>query len=189
VLVGANTAGTRATLVDAGLAYNASTNALTTTTFIGALQGNASTASTAARWTTARTITLSGDVSGTSPSWSGNGNLSFSGTVVADDSHQHTKYTNANFRTGSYTLTLTDKGDIIDMNVASSNNLTIPPNSSVAFPVNTRIDIYQYGAGKTSIVAGAGVTLRGQLGSRGRYKAISLWKRAVDEWAVLGGGP
>jgi len=44
---------------------------------------------TAAAWTTARTITLSGDVSGTSPSWSGSGNLAFTGTVVADNSHDH----------------------------------------------------------------------------------------------------
>jgi hypothetical protein len=41
---------------DAGLTYNASTNALTSTTFIGALTGNASTATSAATLTTARNI-------------------------------------------------------------------------------------------------------------------------------------
>lgn len=56
--------------------------------FTGALNGNASTASSAAKLTTARTISLTGDVSG-SGSFDGSGNLSISATV-ADDSHSHT---------------------------------------------------------------------------------------------------
>jgi len=46
----------------------------------------------AAAWTTGRTITLSGDVSGTSPAWDGSGNLAFINTVVANDSHTHSIY-------------------------------------------------------------------------------------------------
>lgn len=55
LLAGAAT-GSTGPLTDAGLTYNATTNELTTTTFIGALSGNASTASSAAALTTPRTI-------------------------------------------------------------------------------------------------------------------------------------
>lgn len=60
------------------------------TTFIGALSGNASsatTANTAAQFTSARTISLTGDVTGSASSTGGNG-WSIT-TTVADDSHNH----------------------------------------------------------------------------------------------------
>ena len=55
------------------------------TTFSGALSGNATTATA---WATARTITLTGDVTGVSGSWTGSGNISFA-TTVGNDSHSH----------------------------------------------------------------------------------------------------
>ncbi len=56
VLLGTSQTGSLAPATDAGLTYNASTNALTATTFVGALTGNADTATTAAAWTTARNL-------------------------------------------------------------------------------------------------------------------------------------
>jgi len=50
---------------DAGLLYNASTNALTTTTFIGALQGNADTATTATTATNVTNISLANEATDT----------------------------------------------------------------------------------------------------------------------------
>ena len=50
-------------------------------TFHGALSGNATTASA---WATGRTITLTGDVTGTSGSFDGSGNLSFSTNIAAN---------------------------------------------------------------------------------------------------------
>ncbi len=50
-------------------------------TITAALSGNASTASA---WATGRTITLTGDVTGTSASWDGSGNISFSTTIAAN---------------------------------------------------------------------------------------------------------
>ena len=49
----------------------------------------AGTAAKADKWTTGRTIQLTGDVTGTSAAWSGDGNISFVATV-ADNSHSHT---------------------------------------------------------------------------------------------------
>jgi hypothetical protein len=92
-------------------------------------------------------------------------------------------------KTASHTLVLTDKGKVIEMNVAGANNLTVPLNSSVAFPLNTQITIIQYGAGQTTIVPAGGVTIRslgGALKTVGQYSAVSLFKRGTDEWIAFG---
>lgn len=96
-----------------------------------------------------------------------------------------------NTQTGtSYTLALTDKNKVVEMNNASANTVTVPPNSDVAFEIGTRIDVVQYGAGTTTIVAGVGVTLRAEAGAltmSAQYAGAALYKRATDEWVVLGG--
>ena len=94
-----------------------------------------------------------------------------------------------NRRTASYTLVLTDQNDIVEMNVATANNLTVPLNSSVAFPIGTEIAIMQYGAGQTTIVATGGVTLRAKSGAlkiSGQYAGCTLVKVGTDEWYVVG---
>jgi hypothetical protein len=92
-------------------------------------------------------------------------------------------------QTASYTLVLGDAGKMVTMTNASANNLTVPPNSSVAFPVNTRIDLIQYGAGQTTIVAGAGVTIfssGSKLKLTGQYSGASLWKKDTNTWVLVG---
>lgn len=94
-----------------------------------------------------------------------------------------------NRQTASYTLALTDQNDIIEMNVATANNLTVPLNSSVAFPIGTEIAIMQYGAGQTTIVATGGVTLRAKSGAlkiSGQYAGCTLVKVGTNEWYVVG---
>lgn len=94
----------------------------------------------------------------------------------------------SNTQTASYTLALTDAGKAVEMNVASANNLTVPPNSSVAFPTGTVIEVCQIGAGQTTIVAGSGVTIRTPetLVMTGQYSTVSLRKRATDTWVLAG---
>lgn len=92
-------------------------------------------------------------------------------------------------KTASYTLVKADEGTVVEMNVASANNLTVPLNSSAAFKVGTIIEIHQYGAGQTTIVATGGVTLRsagGKLKLNTQYSSAVLRKRATDEWVVAG---
>ena len=93
-----------------------------------------------------------------------------------------------NAKTASYTLALTDVAKVITMTVGSANNLTVPPNSSVAFPIGTQVLVYQGGAGLTTIVAGAGVTVRTQTGLKmgGQYAVAGLLKLATDEWVAFG---
>ena len=91
-------------------------------------------------------------------------------------------------QTASYTLVLTDKNKIVEMNVASGNNLTVPPNSSVAFPVGSQINILQVGAGQTTVVQGAGVTVNAAPGLklRTQWSYATLIKRAENTWVLVG---
>ena len=95
-----------------------------------------------------------------------------------------------NTQTGNYTLVLADAGKSVEANHATNAiTVTVPPNSSVAFPVGTIIEVARYGAGAAAIAAGAGVTIRskgGLLGIGNQYGAVSLRKRATDEWVLVG---
>lgn len=95
----------------------------------------------------------------------------------------------ANTQTGSYTLVLGDAGKVVEMNVAGANTLTVPPNASVAFPIGTVLEVFQYGAGQTTITPGAAVTIvssGAKLKTTGQYSSASLRKRATNEWVASG---
>jgi hypothetical protein len=94
-----------------------------------------------------------------------------------------------NRQTASYTLVDADRSKMVEMNVATANNLTIPLDSSVAFAIGTQIEVAQYGAGQTTIVATSGVTIRsasGNLKIANQYVAVSLLKIGTNEWYCFG---
>jgi hypothetical protein len=94
-----------------------------------------------------------------------------------------------NRQTASYTLVLGDADKLVEINNASANNLTIPLNSSVAFPTGTQILLAQYGAGQTTIVATSGVTVRSngaKLKLNAQYSGATLIKIAENEWYLFG---
>lgn len=99
-----------------------------------------------------------------------------------------------NAQTGtSYTLVLSDAGKYIEMNNASANVLTVPLNSSVAFPVGAEITVIQTGAGATTITPTAGVTVNyySLTGAatriiKSQWSAATLIKRATDSWVLIG---
>lgn len=94
-----------------------------------------------------------------------------------------------NTQTGNYTLVLVDQGKTVEMNVAGANTLTVPPHSSVAFPVGAWFNFVQIGAGQTTVTPGAAVTFRGFGGAfktAGQYAMGTAYQRATDEW-VIGG--
>lgn len=96
----------------------------------------------------------------------------------------------ANNQTGTtYTPVLADAGNVIELNNAAAITLTIPPNSSVAFPVGTVVELWQQGAGQVTVAAGAGVTLRspgGKTKLAAQYASAVLRQRATDEWCLEG---
>jgi hypothetical protein len=93
-----------------------------------------------------------------------------------------------NSQAGSYTLVLADAGRAVHSTSATGVTYTVPPNSSVAFPVGTVILLAQMAAGQITVAAGAGVTLRtaSTLTARAQYSEISLRKIATDEWLIAG---
>lgn len=102
---------------------------------------------------------------------------------------QDAGYTTINAQTGTaYTLALADAGALVTMSNAAANTLTVPPNSAVAFPVGTRVDIGQDGAGKTTVAAGSGVTIRTPetLALRKQWAKATLIKRDTNTWDLEG---
>jgi hypothetical protein len=94
-------------------------------------------------------------------------------------------------QTASYTLAANDQTSdtIVEMNVATANNLTIPTNTAVPFPIGSQILIAQYGAGQTTIVPDTGVTLRSSGGKTkiaAQYGLATLIKRGTNEWYLAG---
>jgi len=89
----------------------------------------------------------------------------------------------------TYTLALTDAGKGIEAANASAITITVPPNSSVAFPVGTVITVAQADAGQVTISPGSGVTLKSVAATpqtRAQEAVLSLWKVATDTWRVFG---
>ncbi len=94
----------------------------------------------------------------------------------------------------SYTPTLLDLNRVIELNSASATVLTVPPNSGVAFPVGTVLDLARIGTGTVTITPGAGVTIPNKLEAAGttsrtlasRYSTARLRKRATDQWILDG---
>jgi hypothetical protein len=91
-------------------------------------------------------------------------------------------------QSASYTLVLADKAKVVEMSVGSANNLTVPLNSSVAFPTGTQIHIVQTGSGQTTVVATGGVTINTAttLKLRAQWSAATLIKRAENTWVLVG---
>jgi hypothetical protein len=121
---------------------------------------------------TAGLVTIPGELNVT-------GNVIYHTTIVA--------------KTASYTLVLADDGDVIEMNVGSANTVTIPLNSSVAFPVGTQITILQTGTGQTSLAVTSGVTLNATPQAtantaklRAQWSSVTLLKRGTDTWVAMG---
>lgn len=117
------------------------------------------------------------------------GNITLGGALSINGINPLTQVAGVSTQTADYTLVLGDAGDVVEMNVGTANNLTVPPNSSVAFPIGTILDIVQLGAGQTTVVAGSGVTIRSsgsKLKITGQYSGATLYKRGTDEWVLTG---
>ena len=95
-------------------------------------------------------------------------------------------------KTADYSLVLSDKYKIIEMNLTSTaNTVTIPLASVHEFPQGSQITIIQTGSGQTTISGTAGVTINGTPGLklRDQYSSCTLIKRSaanLNVWIVIG---
>jgi hypothetical protein len=87
-------------------------------------------------------------------------------------------------------LVLANAGQMVDLDNASAIALTIPANSAIPFPINTRIDLNQGGDGLVTVGitddtldvgVGAGPV------SQGKNMGMSLWKKSATVWVIYGG--
>jgi hypothetical protein len=102
--------------------------------------------------------------------------------VDVDDVTSATTTRQANQQAGNYTLVLADAGKAVEGNSASALSFTVPPNSSVAYPVGTIIEVPQVGAGAVTLVAGSGVTITGDTVTPGQGGSLLLRKTGTNTW-------
>ena len=98
-----------------------------------------------------------------------------------------------NTQTGTtYTTVLDDNGKLVTLSNASAITLTIPPNSSVAYPVGAQLNLAQLGAGQVTFAQGSGVTIvsTGATTSapklRAQYSTATAVQTSTDNWLVMG---
>jgi hypothetical protein len=89
----------------------------------------------------------------------------------------------------SITLQASDGSKCLLMSKVSALAVTVPPNSSVAFPIGTIVNVVRYGAGALTFIQGAGVTIRSadsSITAGSQYTIANLIKIAVNEWLLVG---
>jgi hypothetical protein len=98
-----------------------------------------------------------------------------------------------NTQTGTtYTTVFGDNGKLVTQANASAITTTIPPNSSVDYPVGAQITFAQYGAGQVTIQGGLGVTIvsTGATAAtpklRVQYSTATAIQTSNDNWLVVG---
>jgi hypothetical protein len=94
------------------------------------------------------------------------------------------------FSSNNYTLVLGDAHKILlASNAATTGTVTVPLNSSVAYPTGTTITITQTGSGQLTLTPAGGVTInsfQSQLKFAGQYASVQLIKTSTDTWLAVG---
>lgn len=92
-------------------------------------------------------------------------------------------------KTASYTLSLSDKNKMIEVNSSSATTITVPTNSTAEFPIGSQISILQTNTGQVTVapVSGA-VTVNATPGLklRAQWSSATLIKRAENVWVLVG---
>ena len=95
-----------------------------------------------------------------------------------------------NAQTGTtYTFVLADAGKMVTSSNGSTQTLTVPPNSSVAYATGTQIIVQAIGSGTVTLAEGSGVDINSKDDNKdidGQYAAATLIKTATDAWSLIG---
>ena len=94
-------------------------------------------------------------------------------------------------QTADYTLVIGDSHGMVRVNSSSARTVTIPPSSSVDFPVGTEKLVYRNGSGSVTLVAGSGVTIikKSALTVSARYgvaRIIKVLSSGSGAWIAYG---
>ena len=94
--------------------------------------------------------------------------------------------------TSNYTLALSDSNGFIPLNSSAAFIITVPADNNVNFPVGTRIDMVQLGAGQVTvggqINGGQQSLVRSTPGAkfRAQYSGATLVKISTNLWSLVG---
>ena len=98
-----------------------------------------------------------------------------------------------NAQTGTtYTTVLADNGKLVTLTNGSAIAVTIPLNSSVAYPVGAQINMAQLGAGQVTVSGAGGVTVvstgatAATPKTRAQYSTLTAVQTSTDNWLVMG---
>lgn len=111
------------------------------------------------------------------------------GTVALDFASSNVTISAPSLTSNNYTLVIGDKDKLLEINNgATANTLTVPLDSSVAFPIGTEIRVVQTGSGQTTITPDSGVTVNGTPGLKisAQWGVVTLIKRGTDSWLATG---
>lgn len=109
------------------------------------------------------------------------------GTTLANK--YEPRYATINRTSGTYILVLADDSKAVWMSGGTAQNLVVPRNAAVAFPIGTQVGVIQSGAGQVSFSADTGVTLQSyqsHVKIAGQYAGASLLKTDTNEWSLIG---
>lgn len=90
----------------------------------------------------------------------------------------------------SHTLELADANKELRSTNVSDTTVTVPPQSSVAWPENARVPMLRLPAGRLTVAPGAGVTITTKTGfepsTLGPVGAVMLERVGEDQWVLYG---
>lgn len=142
---------------------------------------------TASGTTLARTSIIESSNADAAVNWSA-GNKTIYCTPAGEYARRHyeQQYSAINEQSGTtYTLVREDAGAVIETTNGAAVTITIPTDASVNFPVGTRIDFFQVGAGLLTLSHSG--TLTGSATSQGQNYSMSIYKKTTNSWRVVGG--
>ena len=108
---------------------------------------------------------------------------------VAKISHRAIGDIDINYQTGNYALILSDVNKLILIDNTQAQSLFVPNNEDVVIPIGSQISVCGIGAGKITINANNGVTIRSadaKLDLRVQYSIATLIKIAINTWLLTG---
>jgi hypothetical protein len=128
-----------------------------------------------------------------SPTFTGTVTVAASGIAFTDGTQTKEgvpSRTTVDSKTADYTLVLTDRDKMIEVNSSSALTISIPTDASVNFPIGTSIDLLRVGSGAVTIAAAtpATTTLNHTPGNklRAQWSSATLFKRAANTWVLMG---
>ena len=91
-----------------------------------------------------------------------------------------------NAQTGTtYTFLLTDFTKLVTLSNASAVAVTLPLESSVAWPAGTQLRLLNQGAGTVTLAGAVGVTINGTPLTLAQYKGANLIKTGTNTWTFI----